>query len=390
MNYILFDDQKVRADLLPLTFTRPIADIRFGIRTMREKWEKLLGQKTSTLTEGYLSKKFPIIKAEDNILINSSICPSKELLEQINNLKTNQALVGKIKVVAMRLNLDNLENMETSDSSEIVLDADTTCINNVWDLFSKLDTTIVKDFDCITKGRKSQAISKTNNIIGNGSIFLEEGAKVEYAYLNTNDGPIYIGKNAEIMEGAVIRGPFSLGDNSTVRPLARISGATSIGPHSKVGGEVSNSLVLGYSNKVHDGFLGNSIIGEWCNLGADTNTSNLKNTYDDVRIWNYRQETFINTGLQFCGLIMGDHSKAAINTMFNTGTVVGVSVNLFGGNFPRQFVSSFNWGGFNGFRKYNLKKALQVAEKVYARRNLEFDNIEKDILIEIYESTIII
>lgn len=388
MNYILFDDQKVRTDLLPLTFTRPVADIRFGINTMREKWERILGSKTSSLTEKHLQKKFPVIKGDNNILINSSVCPSEKLLAQINALNTNQALVGKVKVIAMNLSSDNLDTMDTSDTIEIKLDSDTICINNVWDLFSKLDITINDDFRCITKDRESQPISSSNNIIGDNPIFIEKGAIVEFAYLNTTNGPIYIGKDAEVMEGAIIRGPFALGEKSVVRAGAKIYGPTSIGPHSKVGGEISNSMINGFSNKAHDGFIGNSVIGEWCNLGAGTNTSNLKNTYDTVRIWNYAQETFINTGLQFCGLIMGDHSKTSINTMLNTGTVVGVSSNLFGSGFPRQFVNSFSWGGYNGLKKYNLKKALEVAEIVYARRNIEFNKVEKDILRNVYEMTL--
>lgn len=388
MNYILFDDQKVRKELLPLTFTRPVAEIRFGISTMREKWERILGIKTSSLTEEHLLKKFPVVKGNHNILINSSVCPSEKLLAQIKALDNNQALVGEEKVIAMNLNGDNLDAMDTSDTIEVKLDSETTCINNVWDLFSKLDITINKDFNCITEGRISQPISKSNHIIGDNPIFIEEGAVVECAFLNTTNGPIYIGKDAEVMEGAIIRGPFALGEHSVVRAGAKIYGPTSIGPHSKVGGEISNSLINGFSNKAHDGFLGNSVIGEWCNLGAGTNTSNLKNTYDTVRIWSHHQETFINTGLQFCGLIMGDHSKTSINTMLNTGTVVGVSVNLFGSGFPRQFVNSFSWGGFNGLKKYNLKKALEVAEIVYARRNMKLDSVEKDILRNVYNLTL--
>ncbi len=388
MNYILFDDQKVRNGLLPLTFTRPVADIRFGISTMREKWERILGAETSTLTESYLRKKFPVVKGDTNILINSSVCPSENLLAQIQALGTNQALVGDVKVIAMNLSGDNLDAMDTSETTEVKLDAETICINHVWDLFAKLDITIDSDFKCITKGRKSQPVSETNKIIGDNPIFIEEGAVVEYAFLNATNGPIYIGKDAEVMESSVIRGPFALGEHSVVRAGTKIYGPTSIGPHSKVGGEISNSLIIGYSNKAHDGFIGNSVLGEWCNLGAGTNVSNLKNTYDTVRIWSHHQETFVNTGLQFCGLIMGDHSKTSINTMLNTGTVVGVSANLFGSGFPRQFVSSFSWGGFSGLKKYNLNKALQVAEIVYARRDKEFDNIEKDILRNVYNLTL--
>lgn len=388
MNYILFDDQKVREDMKPLTFTKPIADLRFGINTMREKWERILDEKTSSLTEQYLAKKYPLVKADDNILINSSVCPSVELLKEIQGLKTNQALVGKEKIIAMNLSLDNLESMETSETNEVSLSSATLCLNNPWDLFSKLDKVLATDIEVITKGRKSQALSKTNNVIGDKQIFIEEGATVEFATLNTTNGAIYIGKNAEVMEGSIIRGPFSLGDNSVIKAGAKIYGPTSIGPFCKIGGEVSNSMIMGYSNKAHDGFLGNSVLGEWCNLGAGTNVSNLKNTYDMVRVWSYRLETFVSTDLQFCGLIMGDHSKTSINSMLNTGTVVGVSTNLFGGGFPRQFVSSFGWGGFSGFKKYNLKKAIQVAEKVYARRGKEFDTVEKNIFKAIYDYTI--
>ena len=262
------------------------------------------------------------------------------------------------------------------------------CINNIWDLFSSLDTALMDDFAVLTEGRTSQKVSQTNRIMGSHPIFIEEGASVEMAILNSTNGPIYIGKNAEVMEGSAIRGPFALGDYSSLKMNTKIYGPTSIGPYSKVGGEVNNSVILGYTNKAHDGFLGNSVIGEWCNLGADTNTSNLKNTYDIVRIWNYRQESFVSTELQFCGLIMGDHSKSSINSMFNTGTVVGVNVNIFGTGFPRQFVPSFNWGGPSGYKKYNFNKAIEVAERVYARRGKKFDKVEQDILKTVYQNTI--
>lgn len=389
MNYILFDDQIVRNNLLPLTFTRPVADVRFGILTMREKWERFLNTKTSTLTEGYLSEKFPLVKEDVNILINSSICPSEELMEEISSLKTDQALVGDTKIVAMKLSLEGLENMDSVETEEVQkIKSQSSCINNIWDLFSSLDTALMDDFAVLTEGRTSQKVSQTNRIMGSHPIFIEEGASVEMAILNSTNGPIYIGKNAEVMEGSAIRGPFALGDYSSLKMNTKIYGPTSIGPYSKVGGEVNNSVILGYTNKAHDGFLGNSVIGEWCNLGADTNTSNLKNTYDIVRIWNYRQESFVSTELQFCGLIMGDHSKSSINSMFNTGTVVGVNVNIFGTGFPRQFVPSFNWGGPSGYKKYNFNKAIEVAERVYARRGKKFDKVEQDILKTVYQNTI--
>lgn len=388
MNYILFDDQAVRSNMLPLTFTRPVADIRFGIMTMREKWEYMLNAPTSSLTESYLQKKYPLVKEDINILINSSITPSTELLEEIHALKTDEALIRDLKIVAMKLSLQGLENMDSVDTKEVILKSSTFCINNVWDLFSELNQALLDDFAWITKGRKSQKISDTNRIMGKHEIFIEEGAQVEMATLNTTNGPIYIGKDAEVMEGSLIRGPFALGDHSTLKLGAKVYGPTSIGPHSKMGGEVNNTMVLGYTNKAHDGFLGNSVIGEWCNLGADTNTSNLKNTYDTVRIWNYGQEGFANTGLQFCGLVMGDHSKSGINTMFNTGTVVGVNVNIFGTGFPRQFVPSFSWGGPSGYKKYNFKKSVVVAKRVYARRDMEFTKIDEDILKSVYSNTL--
>ncbi len=388
MNFILFDDQTVRNNLLPLTFTRPVGELRFGILTMREKWEQYLKAKTSFLTEDYLQEKYPLVKGDVNILINSSVAPSDSLLEEILALKTNQALVGNVKVIAMNLTLESLENMDAADPEEVKLKSDTFCINNIWDLFSKLNRAIPDDFALLTKGRKSKKLSDTNRVIGEHPVFLEEGAKVEMAILNTTAGPIYIGKNAEVMEGSIIRGPFALGEGGVVKLGAKVYGPTSIGPYSKIGGEVNNSLILGYSNKAHDGFMGQSVIGEWCNLGADTNTSNLKNTYDTVRIWNYGQETFTDTGLQFCGLIMGDHSKSSINMMFNTGTVVGVNVNVFGTGFPRQFIPSFNWGGPSGYKKYNFRKAVEVAKRVYARRGKEFDKVEQDILKAVYDQTL--
>ena len=388
MNYILFDDQIVRKNLLPLTYTRPVADLRFGIMTMREKWERVLNVKTSTLTETYLSKKYPLVKADDNILINSSVVPSESLIKEIQALKTNQALVGNVKVIAMRLSLDSLEHMDSMDTEEVNLQTESVCINNVWDLFSKLGETIPMDFEVLTKGRKSQKLSETNRVIGEHPIFIEEGASVEFSTFNTKNGPIYIGKDAEVMEGCTVRGPLAICEHAVLKMGALVYGPTTIGPYSKIGGEVSNSMILGYSSKGHAGFLGNSVLGEWCNLGADTNTSNLKNTYDIVRIWNYAQESFVDTGLQFCGLIMGDHSKSSINTMFNTGTVVGVNVNIFGTGFPRNFVPSFSWGGPSGYKKYNFKKAVEVAKRVYARRDKEFDAVEEAILKAVYVNSI--
>ncbi len=389
MNYILFDSAH-RNNLLPLTFTRPVADLRIGILTIREKWEFLLGEKTSTLTEPYLSAKFPLVKAKSNILINGSVCPNKELVEDVVSLKPGQTLVREDAIIAMALTAETLETFDGeagSDIQTISIENDFVKIENTWDLFNHNDRVLREDFEMITKGRKSQPLSKTNSLVNPENIFVEEGAVVEFSILNASTGPIYIGKDAEIMEGCKIRGPLALCDHSVLKMDAKIYGATTIGPHSKVGGEVNNSVFLGYSNKAHDGFLGQSVLGEWCNLGADTNTSNLKNTYEEVKLWCYSEDSFVPTGLQFCGLVMGDHSKSGINTMFNTGTVVGVNANVFGAGFQRNFVPSFSWGGTHGFSDFELKKAINIATAVYKRRGLEFDKTEQDILKEIYSLT---
>jgi UDP-N-acetylglucosamine diphosphorylase/glucosamine-1-phosphate N-acetyltransferase len=388
MNFILFDDNR-RNSLRPLTFMRPIADIRVGILTIRQKWERYLGTTTSTLTEKYLITKFPIIKKPDNILINGAVCPTSDLLIAIMALKPNQALVRKDNVIAMRLTEEALQTGSESYSKsveEVETELDFIEIVNSWDIFTSNEKAINEDYQLLTKGRKSQLLSSTNQVVGD-NIFIEEGARIEFAMLNATTGPIYIARDAEVMEGAMLRGPLALCEHSTVKMGAKIYGATTIGPHSKVGGEVVNSVIFGYTNKAHDGFLGNSVLAEWCNIGADSNTSNLKNTYDNVRIWNYTEQTFVDTGLQFCGLIMGDHSKCGINTMFNTGSVVGVSSNIFGSGFQRNFIPSFHWGGTSGFTTFDLKRAVKVATAVFRRRNLEFSEIDKEIFETVFDLT---
>ena len=388
MNYILFDDNS-REALLPFTYTAPIAEIRCGILTMKEKWEKYLNKETSHLTEEYLSKKFKLKVSSENILINSSVFPNKDLLNAIYKLNTNEKLVKDTTIIAIKIDEQNFgkEIIDNHNLKAINCDIEHKKINNTWDIFSFNDFAIRDDYELITSGRTSAKISDTNNILGKENIFAEEGAKIEFATLNASTGPIYIGKHAEIMENSAIRGPFAICEHSAVKLSAKIYGPTTIGPHSKVGGELNNVVIFGHSNKGHDGFLGNSVIGRWCNLGADTNNSNLKNNYVNVRLWDYKTERFAKTGLQFCGLMLGDHSKSAINTMFNTGTVVGVFANIFGSGFPRNFVPSFSWGGAHGMSEYGIKKAFEVAEKVMARRNIEFDDVEKDILTKVFELT---
>jgi UDP-N-acetylglucosamine diphosphorylase/glucosamine-1-phosphate N-acetyltransferase len=387
MNYILFDGTN-RNSLLPLTFTRPVADLRIGISTIKEKWETYLTSQLSYKTQPYLSKKYKTHLENDNIYIDGSILPNKELVTLIKNLTSDQLLMKGDTIIALRTGDKDFQNIDKDSYLIYDTDVDFMQVNNTWDIFRLNPEAIVDDFNIKKQENKSIAIPDTNFIIGSAdNIYIEEGAKVEYAYLNTNDGPIYIGKDAEIMEGSKIRGPFALCEHATIKMDAKIYSGTTIGPYSKAGGEISNSVIMGYSNKGHDGFLGNSVIGEWCNLGADTNTSNLKNTYDFVRLWSYDTNTFENTGLQFCGLIMGDHSKSGINTMFNTGTVIGVSSNLYGSGFQRNFVSSFQWGGTHGLKNYNFKKSIEVAKAVYKRRNMDFEKTEEDIFKAIHDIT---
>ena len=382
MNYILFDGE-YRAALLPFTYTRPVADIRIGILTIREKWELSLGATTTTVTEDYLSEKHPMVEMEQNIMINASYTPNEALVHQIKNLKENQAVYDGDTMVAFytledqEIDIDTLEVFHTKGE---LLKIETT-----WDIFSKNGDAIKADFNLLTADRTSEPIPEKTVVFNPEAIFIEEGAKLPLCVLNATDGPIYIGKNTEIMEGSMVRGPFALCEGSTLKMGTKIYGPTTIGPHSKVGGEVNNSVFFGHSNKGHEGFLGNSVIGEWCNLGADTNNSNLKNNYAEVRMWSYETENFAKTGLQFCGLMMGDHSKCGINTMFNTGTVVGVSANIFGSGFPRNFIPSFSWGGSKGFTTYLTSKAFEVAKEVMKRRGLEFSEQESAILEHVFE-----
>lgn len=385
MNYILFDGPSRNA-LLPFTFTRPVADILIGIMTIRQKWERYLGSTITTLTEDYLSEKYPMVELEENVMINASFLPNEVLAEMVSNLEPNQAIFKGEEVIAFFTN-DSQEEVDFDSYEIIEYDEDCLTVANTWDIFSKNDAAIREDFEFLTEDRKSQPIPASVNVIASENIFIEEGAKLEFVTLNASTGPIYIGKNAEIMEGTVIRGPFALCENAQVKLNAKVYGATTVGPGSRIGGEVKNAVLFANSNKGHDGFLGDSVLGEWCNIGADTNNSNLKNNYEEVKLWSYETEGFAKTGLQFCGLMMGDHSKCGINTMFNTGTVVGVSANIFGAGFPRNFVPSFSWGGAAGFTTYVTKKAFETAKLVMGRRNIEFDEKEAAILEHVFEET---
>ncbi|WP_456314941.1 GlmU family protein [Pseudomonas shirazensis] len=385
MNYILFDGP-VRNALLPFTFTRPVADILIGIMTIRQKWEARLGSTITTITEDYLSVKFPMVEMEENVMINAAYLPNDTLAELVSDLKENQAIFKGEDVIAF-FTTENQEEVDFDSYEIIQYNEDVLTVEHTWDIFSKNDAAIRSDFAYLTEDRKSQPIPKSVNVIAPENIFIEEGAKLEFVTLNASNGPIYIGKNAEIMEGTVIRGPFALCENAQVKLNAKVYGATTVGPGSRIGGEVKNSVLFANSNKGHDGFLGDSVLGEWCNIGADSNNSNLKNNYEEVKLWSYETEGFAKTGLQFCGLMMGDHSKCGINTMFNTGTVVGVSTNIFGSGFPRNFVPSFSWGGASGFTTYITKKAFETAKLVMGRRNIDFDEIESSILEHVFEET---
>ncbi|SFR75274.1 GlmU family protein [Maribacter stanieri] len=385
MNFILFDGPR-RDHLLPFTFTRPVSEIRVGIMTLKERWEAYLKVSVSSLTEEYLSIKYPVNLEESNVFIDASVLPSNELLKAVKALRAGERLMSGELIIAYLAAVSKSAD-ELSDFDVVKFEGGLVQINNTWDIFDKNATILQSDFDFITKGRKSQPISSTNQLIHPERIFLEEGAKVEFSILNATDGPIYLGKNSEIWEGSLIRGGLALCNNAIIKMGGKLYGATTIGPYSKVCGEVSNSVIFGYSSKGHEGYLGNAVLGEWCNIGADSNNSNLKNNYAKVRLWDYATERFEQTGLQFCGLMMGDHSKTAINTMFNTGTVIGVNSNIYVPGFPRNFVPSFSWGGASGFTAYQPAKAFDAAKVMMARRGVEFNDVEMDILTHVFEIT---
>ncbi|HZV70948.1 MAG TPA: GlmU family protein [Saprospiraceae bacterium] len=390
-NIILFDDES-REQMLPLSYTRPVAELRTGIYTIRERWEKLLNGTASYITSDYLSDRFPMILEDDNIVINGAVMPNDRMVRLIEQLEPNEALMNDGDLIAARLNRIQFENLFRDESIEEIkgLDlSDTPFIHLAypWDLFLYLRATIEYDYQLVTKGRTSQPIPQHNQVLAVDNIFVEEGAQVTCAILNAQSGPIYIGKNVQIMEGAVIRGPVTLGEGSIVKMGAKIYGPTAIGPGCRVGGEIKEVVILGNSNKAHDGYLGNSIIGEWCNLGAGTSVSNLKNNYSNVRMWDFTSQTMRDTGLQYLGTVMGDHSKAGIQTMFNTGTIVGVAANIFGEGFPPKVIPSYTWGGASGLSTHRLDDAIETARRVISRRDKELSKEEEGILRHVFEIT---
>lgn len=379
MNVILFDGEQ-RGNLLPLTFTKPVGALRMGILTFAERWEKLLNTTVSYLTQDYLQGKFQPQLTSNNLFINPSFFPSKALVTAVQALELGQQLIWNDKIVAAKG-----ENFDTlSTLTPVTFASDLIEVAYPWDIFTHNFHAIEFDYELLTAGRTSQPISDTNRVLHADRIFLEEGAKVEFAILNASEGPIYIGKDAEIMEGSMVRGGLALCEHAKINMGAKIYSGCTVGPYCKVGGELNNAILMAYSNKGHDGFLGNAVIGEWCNLGADTNNSNLKNNYSEVKQWNYPAGRFIKTGLQFCGLIMGDYSKSAINTQFNTGTVVGVSANIFQGGFPPNLIAHFSWGGPKDAPKFALDRAYEAAEKMMERRKVPFTEEDKKILEYIF------
>ncbi len=389
MHFILYDLPEDQVAFQPFTFSRPVSELRVGILTIREKWEKMLGAKVCYFTSEYLQEKFPLKSNEShNFLINSAVLPNLSLIKTLVALKNDQAIFSeKGTWVASRIGHGGVKEFRIPSKADYT--AQCRILQHKWEIFTLNGEGILADFECITKNRQSEALSSTNRVTAPENIFLEPGAVIEHAIINASSGPVYIGAGAEIMEGALIRGPFAMGEGAVLKMGAKIYGPTTIGPHSKVGGEINNSVIFGYSNKAHDGFLGNSVIGEWCNLGADTNNSNLKNNYSEVRIHSYKTNALESTGLTFCGLFMGDHSKAGINTMFNTGTVVGFSGNIFGAGFPDKHIPSFTWGGTESSETFDLEKAIQLARAVYERRKLAFSKVDEQIFREIFRLTVL-
>ena len=385
MNLVLFDDPSIRIELFPFTLTRPVSNVRCGILTIDEKWSKRLEMKHSHLTSPYLQKKYILEKSDDNLLINGAICPDENIVTAIRQLKTGDVLVQNNTILATR---QPTAEIPKEKKNTINYKHPLTIIDRVWKIFELNAEQIKADLTMITKGRKSCGIQDRHTVVyGEENLFVEEGVTVRAAIINADRGPVYLGKNSIVHEGAVIRGTFALCEAGEVNIGAKIRGDTTIGPHSKVGGEVAAAVVFGYSNKSHDGYLGCSVIGEWCNFGADSNTSNLKNNYDTVKLWSHHKKSFVDTGLQFCGLMMGDHSKCGINSMFNTGTVVDVFANIYGQGFLPNYIPSFSWGGSAGLTTYKLDKALDTAGKVLGRRNEVLSAIDSEILEYIFEMT---
>lgn len=382
MQIVLFEDH-LWSRFLPLVYTRPVGDLRMGMMTMAQRYAHLFTTDVVHDTRISLRTIFEEASAQLQLHVNARLFPTDSLLHELKSMKPGDVL-KKGETVLARYS-DNLGNQ---NEHVLASKAELQWIERITDLFSLNAMAMSFDFELMPKNNAIDSLHSSNAIIGNPELlFVHETAKVYASTLNTLDGPIYIDAGAEVMEGSHIRGGFYLGEHASLKLGTKIYGATTIGPQCKVGGEVSNSIFYGHSNKAHDGFVGNSLIGEWCNLGADTNTSNLKNNYSNVSIWSYDKADFADTGLTFCGLIMGDHSKCGINTMFNTGTVAGVNANIFGGGFPDKHIPSFSWGGPEGWEEYDPEKAFATIHKVMQRRSQNLTDSMRALLVYIYEET---
>lgn len=392
MPQIILFDNEVRNRLLPFTYIRPVCELRIGVLTIREKWEHWMKLPVSYITQDYLAERFSLEYDAVNYFVNGSVLPSVQLVKLLEQMETGEAFLRGEELIAAKMTGEQFDQLVNDDEIEDLKgidleDTEYLKIDYLWDLPALNEKAILEDFELLTKGRKSQPISDTNRVLGAENIFLEEGVDMELATLNGLSGPIYIGKNATIMEGAIIRGPVALGEGSVVKMGAKLYSGTTLGPMAKAGGEVKNAILMGHCSKSHDGYLGDSVIGEWCNIGAGTSASNLKNDYSEIRIWSYEKEKFEATGRQFCGLFMGDYSKCGINTMFNTGTIIGICANIYGSDYPRVFIPSFSLGGHHGFQTYQTDHAFEAIDRTMARKNKTLDVPARLTILRVFEET---
>jgi len=390
MEISLFDTPNARQSLLPFTYTKAIADLRIGVYSIKEKWAHYLSHNISILTADYLAEKYGSQSSSiENLYINATILPDEAIVAQIKSLSNEQALLYNDELVAFKSKktIPSIDAIEQLRFEHNIVIKSCTQLSKPWHIFQQNGSEIKKDVLLLDKNQLTSIDDVHTKVYYEENLYIEEGAEIKAAILDASNGPIYIGKNAKINIGTMLVGPVSIGEETQISLGAKIKGDTSIGPHCRVGGEVSNSVIQGYSNKGHDGFLGNAVIGEWCNLGADTNASNLKNNYSDVKAWNYATQSFESIGGQFCGLLMGDHSKTGINTMFNTATTVGICSNIFGADFPPKFIPSFSWGAAGNFEEFKLDKVIEMAKNMMVRRNVPFDQKDEKILSFLFDKT---
>lgn len=380
MKVVVFDDKEIWENLNPITLTRPSGAVRVGVDTIAQKWQAFMpGDYAWGVAEPYLEERFPCHAAvdDDTLYVAGHVLPTPALVAEVLALEPRRGITDSTgRLVARR---------GTATERSVPAASAVHTVEHLYDIFGKNGEQLCLDIARITAGRVSQPLSPSNTVIGDPAlVFIEEGAVVEGAFINTRVGPVYVGSHAEVMEGSMLRGPIALCEHAVVNMGSKIYPGTTIGPFCKVGGEVNNVVFMAYSNKAHDGFLGNAVIGQWCNIGAGAVASNLKNDYTPIRLWNYPTHRFLRTNLQFCGLIMGDHSKAGINTMFNTATVLGVGVNVHGSGFPRNFVESFHEGSVAGFSPVSLDKFFDIARRMMARRGRELTPAEERMYAYLY------